>query len=95
MDVEVVQQYINMGPKLKERPELVEWARAAAKKLGIASGVQPIRGGTGVDPFLDKGIAVANLGTGYFAPESEKEFTTMQTMSAHALWLFELVQLTA
>ncbi len=95
MEVEVVQQYINMGPKLKERPELVEWASAAAKKLGITSAVQPIRGGTGVDPFLEKGIAVANLGTGYFAPESEKEFTTMQTMSAHALWLFELVQLTA
>ncbi len=93
--VEVVQQYINMGPKLKERPELVEWARIASEKLGVVSAVMPIRGGTGVDPFLEKGIAVANLGTGYFAPESEKEFTTMQTMSAHAQWLFELVQVTA
>lgn len=93
-EVEVVQQYINMGPKLKERPELVEWAQAAAAKLGVTSALMPIRGGTGVDPFLEKGIAVANLGTGYFAPESEKEFTTMQTMAAHAQWLFELVQLT-
>ncbi|MEZ4461576.1 MAG: M20/M25/M40 family metallo-hydrolase [bacterium] len=91
--VGVTQQYINMGPKLAERPELVEWAIQAAKNMGVEPLRQPIRGGTGVDPFLDKGIAVANLGTGYFAPESEKEFTTMQTMAAHAQWLFELVQL--
>lgn len=91
LPVEVVQQYINMGPKLKERPELVEWAQAAAARLGVQPVIQPIRGGTGVDPFLEHGIGVANLGTGYFAPESEKEFTTLQTMSSHALWLFELV----
>lgn len=86
------QQYVNMGPRLKERPELVTRATTAAMRVGVEPVNQPIRGGTGVDPFLDKGIAVANLGTGYFAPESEKEFTTLQTMAAHARWLFELVQ---
>lgn len=85
------QQYINMGPELMKRPELIAWAQSAAATLGIEPVVQPIRGGTGVDPFLERGIAVANLGTGYFAPESEKEFTSLQNMGLHALWLFSLV----
>ncbi len=84
-------QYVNMGPRLTAHPELLEWPRRAAAAVGIESRILPIRGGTGVDPFLDRGIPVANLGTGYFAPESEKEFTSLQMMSAHARWLAGLV----
>ena len=81
-----------MGPRLAERPELVRWATDAALELGLQAPKLPIRGGTGVDPFLDAGIAVANLGTGYFAPESEKELTSLQMLAAHARWLVGLVQ---
>lgn len=88
---ELHDQYINMGPALAARPELVAWARAAAEALGIDAPERPIRGGTGVDPFLAQGIAVANLGTGYFAPESEKELTTLELMARHARWLCALV----
>jgi di/tripeptidase len=70
----------------------VDWPREAAAALGQQAPVLPIRGGTGVDPFLERGIPVANLGTGYFAPESEKEFTSLQLMARHALWLTLLVQ---
>jgi di/tripeptidase len=92
MQVSVVDQYVNMGPRLVDRPELVERAAAAGAEVRARCPIQPIRGGTGVDPFLDRGIAVANLGTGYFAPESEKEFTSLQLMTRHALWLIALVQ---
>lgn len=85
-------QYVNMGPRLAAHPELVAWARRAAEAVGVPAVVAPIRGGTGVDPFLDQGIPVANLGTGYFAPESEKELTSRQLLAAHARWLFALVQ---
>ncbi len=88
-------QYVNMGPRLADRPELIQWARDAAEPLDVDARVLPIRGGTGVDPFLDKGIAIANLGTGYFAPESEKELTSLQTMAGHARWLLNLVQIAA
>ena len=93
--VRVRHQYVNMGPRLEDRPELVNWARDAARLLGHESAVQPIRGGTGIDPFLDAGVAVGNLGTGYFAPESEKELTTMQMLAGHAKWLLALVQIVA
>ena len=92
LEVTITQQYENMGPRLADRPELIQWPQEAAAALGLTAPIQPIRGGTGVDPFLDKGVALANLGTGYFAPESEKEFTTLQTMADHARWLGYLVQ---
>jgi len=91
--VELVHQYINMGPRLADRPELVSWARSAAEEAGVEAQVLPIRGGTGVDPFLERGIAIANLGTGYFSPESEKELTSLETMAGHAAWLVSLVQI--
>lgn len=90
--VEATHQYVNMGPRLAPHPELVRAAQAAAADIGVQAPVQPIRGGTGVDPFLDRGVPVANLGTGYFAPESEKELTALQVMADHVRWLFALVQ---
>lgn len=88
---EIMQQYVNMGPALAHAPELVEWAKAALPE-GVEPLVKPIRGGTGVDPFLDVGVAIANLGTGYFAPESAKELTSRQMIGRHVQWLLALVQ---
>lgn len=84
-------QYENMAPRMADRPDLVSWPRAAAEAAGVDAEVLPIRGGTGVDPFLDAGTMVGNLGTGYFAPESEKELTSLQCMAGHARWLLALV----
>ncbi len=88
----VEQQYKNMAPALAPYPELVHWARDAAAACGVVAQELPIRGGTGVDPFLAKGIPIANLGTGYFAPESEKELTSRQKIGQHVLWLVHIVQ---
>ncbi|MCO4762695.1 MAG: hypothetical protein KC502_14375 [Myxococcales bacterium] len=93
--IENTDQYVNMAPRLADRPELVTWPIVAAAELGQTAQKLPIRGGTGVDPFLDAGVPVANLGTGYFAPESEKELTSVQEMAGHAQWLFRLVQTVA
>ncbi|MDH3284390.1 MAG: hypothetical protein OEQ13_06580 [Acidobacteriota bacterium] len=95
VELRVAQQYVNMGPHLGAHPLLVDWPRRAAALAGVEARVEPIRGGTGVDPFLEHGVAVANLGTGYFAPESEKEFTSLQMMARHVAWLFALVQVAA
>jgi di/tripeptidase len=91
----VVDQYVNMGPRLAAHPGLAEAAERAARAAGVAGQRLPIRGGTGVDPFLEVGIPVANLGTGYFAPESEKELTSLQTMAGHVRWLLALVAVLA
>ena len=83
-------QYVNMGPRLESRRDLVDVATQAGLDVGVEVVDLPIRGGTGVDPFLDRGTAIANLGTGYFAPESEKELTTLELMAHHAKWLVAL-----
>ena len=85
-------QYDNMAHRLESAPELITWATQGAENLGLEAKVMPIRGGTGVDPFLDRGIMVANLGTGYFSPESEKELTSLEFMIQHALWLISLLK---
>lgn len=95
LPVDIVPQYVNMGPALARHPELVRWAEQALAAIGIQGRQAPIRGGTGVDPFLARGIPVANLGTGYFAPESEKELTSRQNIGRHVRWLVHLVQVIA
>lgn len=95
LTVEIAPQYVNMGPKLAAYPELVDWASDALQALGRTAQRRPIRGGTGVDPFLARDIPVANVGTGYFAPESEKELTSRQNIARHTLWLAHLVQVIA
>jgi len=85
-------QYKNMAPRLAGAPELAAWAAAGARAVGVEAARLPIRGGTGVDPFLDAGVMVANLGTGYFAPESEKELTSLELMAQHALWLLATLE---
>ncbi|HEY4223145.1 MAG TPA: hypothetical protein VGO62_17425 [Myxococcota bacterium] len=88
----VEQQYVNMGPTLARFPDAPRLALEAAARAGVVPERRPIRGGTGVDPFLAVGIPVANVGTGYFAPESEKELTSRQNIARHAHWLMELVR---
>ncbi len=88
----IVDQYVNMGPRMAEHGYLVELARVAGDSVGVTVRRRPIRGGTGVDPFLDRGVPIANLGTGYFALESEKEFTSMQNLAGHARWLTALAE---
>jgi len=90
--IESSHQYINMAPQLAAYPGLAQAAARAGAAAKVATVVQPIRGGTGVDPFLAVGIPVANLGTGYFAPESEKELTSLQMMAEHARWLLALIE---
>jgi tripeptide aminopeptidase len=87
----ITRQYVNMGPEIAKEACLKDWALEAGRRVGVESEIRPIRGGTGVDPLLDRGVYVANVGTGYFAPESEKELTCLQWMGGHAAWIFELL----
>ena len=87
----IERQYVNMGPEIAKEGCLKDWALEAGQKVGVESEIRPIRGGTGVDPLLEQGVYVANVGTGYFAPESEKELTCLQWMGGHAEWIFEIL----
>ena len=88
-------QYRDISPRLESYPELVAWAEAAAERISASIQRHPIRGGTGVGPFLDAGIGVANLGTGYHGLESPTELTSLEMIGRHAEWLVALVEVVA
>ncbi len=86
-------QYANIGTLADMSPELTVWPDKAAAATDERIRLRRIRGGLVVDPLIRRGVAVANLGTGYFAPESEKEFTSRQMLAQHVVWLTHLVQI--
>lgn len=94
--VTVTEQYVDMGPSLKEASELVTVPLQAFEPLAQETSFKafecPIRGGTGVDAFTEKGIRVGNIGAGYYFLESAKELTTKELLGLHTAWLVNLVQ---
>jgi tripeptide aminopeptidase len=94
--VTITPQYIDMGPALRAEPELLQAPlRAFAPLTGTAPFVaqeSPIRGGTGVDAFTEKGVLIGNIGAGYFFLESAKELTSRELLGLHVEWLVNLVQ---
>ncbi len=62
----------------------------AAQEIGEKANTIPMRASTLADSFLERGISVANLGTGYFAPESAKELTSLEMISKHSFWLLHI-----
>ncbi|MFM1846597.1 MAG: hypothetical protein RL417_71 [Pseudomonadota bacterium] len=95
-DLTISQQYIDMGPRLKEAPELTELPLKAFELLKEFTQFKafecPIRGGTGVDGFSERGVLIGNIGAGYYFLESAKELTSRELLGLHTAWLVNLVQ---
>jgi len=92
LNSEPIFQYDNSGPTLAKHPELIFWARSASIWLGVQAELAPMRGGLGVDPFLREGINAANLAAGYYGAEGPREFTSVQMLGRHAIWLAEIAR---
>jgi len=94
--VTITEQYVDMGPSLKEAPELVALPLQAFEPLAPETTFKafecPIRGGTGVDAFTTHGVLIGNIGAGYYFLESAKELTTKELLGLHTAWLINLVQ---
>ena len=59
----LTESYRNMSEKLVERPEIVERAERAIRKLGLTPERVPIRGGTDGAQLSFRGLLCPNLGT--------------------------------
>ena len=60
----LTESYRNMSEKLVERPEIVERAERAIRKLGLTPERVPIRGGTDGAQLSFRGLPCPSLGTG-------------------------------
>ena len=76
----LTESYRNMSEKLVERPELVERAERAIRKLGLTPERVPIRGGTDGAQLSFRGLLCPNLGTGGHACHGPYEHIAAEDM---------------
>jgi tripeptide aminopeptidase len=88
-------QYRNMKNRLDERPEIVEKADEAIRRLGLEPKRTLIRGGTDGSRLTEKGLPTPNLFTGGHLYHSEREWICVEDMGLAAANVIELARLWA
>jgi tripeptide aminopeptidase len=88
-------QYRNMRNRLSERPEIVEKAEEAIRRLGLEPKRTLIRGGTDGSRLTEKGLPTPNLFTGGHLYHSEREWVCVEDMGFAAANVIELARLWA
>ena len=85
------EQYRNMEEILSKRMDIVERAKRAVEKLGIAPVIRPIRGGTDGAQLSFLGLPCPNLGTGGSAFHGPFEHITAEHMDQGVEVLLNIV----
>ncbi|MDY3859631.1 MAG: peptidase T [Candidatus Limivicinus sp.] len=87
----LTEQYRNMEEILSKRMDIVERAKRAVEKLGIAPVIRPIRGGTDGAQLSFLGLPCPNLGTGGSAFHGPFEHITAEHMDQGVEVLLNIV----
>src|SRR4051795_3820621 len=88
-------QYRNMRNELSKRPEIVERAEEAIRRVGLEPKRTLIRGGTDGSRLTEKGLPTPNLFTGGHLYHSEREWVCVEDMGLAAANVIELARLWA
>lgn len=80
-DIQITQQYRNLGEGLIKEPRAVTYVEDAYRKLGRTVKKTIIRGGTDGSQFTSLGLPTPNLSTGEHNPHSPLEFTCLEEMA--------------
>lgn len=91
--VEISDTYYNMGDILKDRMEIVNYAKKAMENLGINVIVQPIRGGTDGSKLSFMGLPTPNLFTGGYNFHGIYEFIPIEDMKKSSDVIIEIVKI--
>jgi tripeptide aminopeptidase len=86
-------QYLNMGEKIKARPEVLETLKQAFENAGVEARLKPIRGGTDGSRLTELGIPTPNIFTGSRNHHSRLEWASAPEMAAACRVLIELIKL--
>ncbi len=95
VEIEVEEQYRNMGEVIARHPEVIEAAEEAIRRLGVEPVHSIIRGGTDGARLSHRGLPTPNLFTGGSEYHSRREWASVQDMAAAAAMLVELAQVWA
>ena len=93
IELEVEEQYRNMGRALDDHPEVVAIAEEAIRRIGVEPVHTIIRGGTDGARLAESGLPTPNLFTGGQLYHSVREWASLQDMAAAAATVVELVRL--
>jgi tripeptide aminopeptidase len=93
VDVRVEEQYRNMRRALDGRPDVVEAAVEAIRRVGLEPRFELIRGGTDGARLTALGLPTPNLFTGGRLYHSVREWVSVQDMAAASATAVELVRL--
>jgi tripeptide aminopeptidase len=80
-EFKVTEQYRNMKEVLDQHPQVVQYAREAIERSGLAVRTESIRGGTDGSRLSFMGLPCPNLFAGMQAIHSKKEFVSVQDMN--------------
>ncbi len=91
-EFKVTEQYRNMKEVLDVHPQVVEYAKLAVERAGLAVKMESIRGGTDGSRLSFMGLPCPNLFTGMQAIHSKLEHVSVQDMNKAVETLVHLVQ---
>ncbi len=88
----VTEQYRNMKVVLDRHPEVVEYAREAARRIGVDPVMNSVRGGTDGSRLSHMGLPCPNIFTGGHAFHSPLEWISVQDMEKAVATIVELAR---
>jgi len=94
-EVQVEEQYRNMGEILDQHPKVVEYASEAIRRAGLEVRMRPIRGGTDGSRLSFMGLPTPNLFAGQHNIHSRLEWTSVQDMEKAVQVIVALCQVWA
>ena len=95
IDIDIHQQYRNLGDGLAADPRTVEYAELAHRRLGRTPQRQIIRGGTDGSRLTELGLPTPNLSSGQHNPHSPLEWACLDEMVAAVEVCVELAKVWA
>lgn len=93
IQLEMKDQYYNMGEKIEPVKEVVDIAHEAMVNLGITPIVEPIRGGTDGSQLSFKGLPTPNIFTGGMNYHGRYEYVSVDHMELAVKTIVEIVRL--
>lgn len=91
VELTVKDQYYNMKEKIEPHMYLIEYAKEAAKEVGLNPAVVAIRGGTDGARLCFMGLPCPNLGTGGFGFHGPYEHVTVEGMDLCVEMMLKIV----
>lgn len=93
IEIEIEDQYYNMGEKIAEAFEIVEIAKQAMHNLHVTPIVEPIRGGTDGSQLSYMGLPTPNIFAGGENMHGKFEYVSAETMVKATETIIEIIKL--